>query len=79
VKFNFEDGSTDLFYINANAEVILVGELDFEEQEEYQLTAKATDGLSVSLELYYHSLAYCARNVKKYNTNIVVKYIFSNF
>ncbi|KAK2719745.1 cadherin EGF LAG seven-pass G-type receptor 2-like isoform X2 [Artemia franciscana] len=46
VKFNFEDGSTDLFYINANAEVILVGELDFEEQEEYQLTAKATDGLS---------------------------------
>ena len=28
--------------------MILIGELDFEEKEEYKLTTKATDGLSVS-------------------------------
>jgi hypothetical protein len=41
------------FYINANAEVILVGELDFEEKEEYKLTAKVTDSLSVSLKFKF--------------------------
>lgn len=41
------------FYINANAEVILIGELDFEEKKEYELTAKVTDGLSVSLKFKF--------------------------
>ena len=33
--------------------MILIGELDFEEKEEYKLTAKATDGLSLSLKFKF--------------------------